>query len=640
MSQGNFRPDLAPYNNNGTYTTYLWDYGEIYTLLGEGMQNRDKTITKNMLVSLYGEIDILDGLKFKSQINIGLTDTKENQFLTSKHSTVVLYQLYGIPGAQLNILTNNSWSTSFANTLSFNKTFAQSHTIDAVLGVSWDRNRYDAEAQHYRGFPDDDIMVNINSAQYVDDPESESLEQGLNSIFGRINYNYKDKYLATFTARRDGSTKFGPNSRYGFFPSGALAWNLHNESFFKGHDKLNQLKLRASWGLTGSDNLPSFTYLTYYQSLGNGYSSYDGQNGLVVSNIPNSEIRWEETEQLDLGLEFGLFNSRFNGEIAYYSKYTSGMILFVPITFETGSTNWNQNVAEVSNQGWEFTIGGDIIRNDNFTWHSSLNITTVNNKVEHLYNGSLDTTYGETGVVEGEPLGSILGYDVIKIAQTQDEIDDLNSMAPEGTYQSTLTQPGDYIFKDSNGDGTIDANDRVPLGDINPDFFGGWNNTFTYKNWDLSMNWNFSQGQDRNYADIYRLYKINFTYNVTPLVYDTWTPEDTNAPYARLNSPTHGSVSSSSNATSRSVVDASYIKLRSMSIGYRFPESLFKGTGVTNAKLSLIGNNLFTITNYLGLDPENVDGKGFGGRTIYNRNDYGREYPSVRSFSLALNVSL
>lgn len=631
LSQGAFRPDLPAYNEDGSYATFTGPYGEQYTALGNGKQLRNKAISKNLFGTVYGEVEILDGLKFRSQINISVNEDRTDNFSTSKSENALFQGLYyARPGATLGVQTNNGWSTTFANTLNYNKTINDGHTIDAVLGVSWDRSRYDAESQSYRGFPDDDILVNINSASFFDEADSEHLQQGLNSLFGRINYNYKGKYLATFTARRDGSTKFGPDNQYGFFPSGAIAWNMHNEDFLQGNAFISQLKLRASMGRVGSDNLPSFTYLAYYQSLENNDSFYDGQNGIAVTGVPNTGIRWEETDQLDLGLEFGLFNSRINGEIIYYEKNTSGIILFSPIPSETGVTSWNTNIADVSNNGWEFTIGSDVIRNENFNWNTSFNISTVKNNVEHLYGANTGT---QSGIVEGQPIGVIVGYDVIKIAQTQQEIDDLNA-AVGGMYQSTLTQPGDYVFRDITGDGVVTTDDRGPIGNPNPDFFGGWNNQLTYKNWNFTMNWNFVKGTERVFQPISDLYYIDANSNITSLALDTWSTDNTDAPYARHGSPTNGFT-----PTSRAVVDASYIKLRSASIGYNLPKDWFGNLGVTNAKLTLSGNNLLAITNYPGLDPEDVINFGFANRSTNFNADNGRSYPNTRSFTFSVNIT-
>ncbi|WP_316794988.1 TonB-dependent receptor [Pedobacter agri] len=630
LNQGSFRPDLEPYNQDGSYTTTIGPYGKQFTLLGDARQLRKKAISKNLIGSIYGEVVVLKDLRFRSQLNIGLNSDQSALFNTSKSQNALFQGLYySRPGASLREQQNEGLSTAFENTLSYIKLIGENHKIDAVAGISWNRTKYDAREQQYRGFPDDDILTDVASANFFDNADSESLEQGLNSMFGRVNYAYKGKYLLTFTARRDGSTKFGPDNRYGFFPSGAVAWNIHHESFMKNLRMVNQLKLRASIGRTGSDNLPSFTYLSYYKSLENNDSFYDGQNGIVVTGVPNTKIRWEQTDQLDLGLDFSLFNYRVTGELAYYKKNTSGIILLTPIASETGSSTWNTNVADVSNRGWEFIIGVDVIRNENFKWNSSFNISTIRNNVDNLYGG---TSIGQD-LIQGQPLGVIIGYDVVKIAQTQSEIDALNSSAG-GVYQNTLTKPGDYIFRDINNDGKVNNLDRGAIGDINPKYFGGWNNSISYKNWDMSFNWNFSQGGKRQYDKISNMYNIDAISNPTNEVFDTWKPDRTDASYAAYGSATHGFL-----PTSRSVVKASYIKLRSASIGYSFSAGFLKKIGINKTRLSLSGNNLLTITNYPGLDPEDVISTSFANRSSGFNRDNGNSYPNVRTLTFSLNVS-
>ncbi|MDQ2178440.1 TonB-dependent receptor [Marinifilum sp. D714] len=633
LSDGAFRPDIAPYNEDGSFTTYQdANFGELFNPLGDAAKVRNKAISQNIYGSVYSELEILKDLKLRTAININLNNDRTSNYTPSYTSNAKFYEVYySEPGGRLYKQRNDGYAIAFENVLTYNKTFNDVHKFNAMAGISWDRSRLDLESQTYRGFPDDDIMTNINSANIVDDYSSESIENGLNSVFGRINYVYDNRYMATFTARYDGSTKFGPENQRGFFPSGALAWNIHHEDFLEGDEVINKLKVRASLGRTGSDNLPSFSYLAYYQSQENGYSFYDGVNGIVVTGVPNTGIKWETTDQLDLGLEFGLFNNRLYGELVYFEKNTSDIILGVAIPSETGSSRWQNNIADVSNKGWEIMLGGDIIRGKNFTWTSAFNISFVENKVDAL-NGGSTSQYGSSGIIEGEPIGVVSGYDVIKIAQTQEEIDDLNASAG-GQYQSSLTQPGDYIFRDANGDGKITNDDRVALGDINPEYYGGWNNRISYKNFELGMNWAFVQGSERAYDAITNLSYANVQSNSSRIVFETWTPENTDAKYARLGSSSHGYI-----PTSKSVVDASYIRLRSLSLTYNLPKSLLSKIGVYNAKISLSGNNLVTITDYPGLDPESVNSQR-GGSTVDLTSDGGYAYPQAKTYTVGLNVT-
>ncbi|WP_157487259.1 SusC/RagA family TonB-linked outer membrane protein, partial [Gelidibacter algens] len=573
----------------------------------------------------------IDGFKFKSQINLSSNDDDTESFVPS-YNNGYNANAFGRPGATLYTQSNISWSASFINTINFIKKI-NNHRIDAVLGVSWDQSRVEYNGLTYRGFPDDSNLINTGSAQFVEFPSSAHNQNGLNSLFTRVNYIYNDKYLATFTARRDTSTKFGPGNRSGFFPSGALAWNVHNEGFFKNQNIIELLKIRTSLGKTGSDNLDSFSYLAYY----NTGTFYAGNAGITVDRIPNANIRWEETNQFDIGLEFGLFNNRLNGEVVYFKKNTSDIILKVPVPAETGSAFWDSNVADVSNKGWEIVIGGDVLSTKDFNWNSSLNISFIKNNVDRLNGGSTNGGLN-IGIFEGHPIGSIEGPVVVKIAQTQAEINALNAASPTGIYDSNLRLPGDYIFEDLDGDGRYTtAGDRKVLGDINPDYFGGWNNRITYKNWDLGMNWTFANGIKKDYEVISFGWNSNsWDVNVDKLaVKESWTPENTGAKYARFGSR------SNFFANSRSVMDASYIKLRSSSIGYNLPKNLLDKLSISSAHISLSGNNLITITNYVGLDPEDAARDIFStsGHTARQSGDDGSSYPNTRTFTLGFNIT-
>lgn len=634
LRQGFFRPDFGVFEDNGEYTTEMALFGpnpRTRNPLGGAALARNKTIANNLFGSVYGELKIIDGLKFKSMLSVSTNNDKTNNFTPSFDLRASANPADGSPDANLRVQYNVGYSTSFANTLSYNTEFEGGHRIDAVVGVSWDQNRLDLESQLYEGFPDDFVLTNIGSADRATEYGSESVESGLNSIFGRLNYNYKDRYLATFTARRDGSTKFGSNNQYGFFPSGALAWNVHNEDFFKSN-LIDRLKLRASLGRTGSDNLASFSYLAYLSSLSGGATIYNNVNGIAINSLPNADIKWEETDQLDLGLEFSMFDNRLNGEIVYFEKNTSGIILFTPVPSETGTTTVNTNIADVSNKGWEIIIGGDVIRTEDFNWNSSFNISFIKNNVDALNGGTVFSFGGTQAIQEGQPIGVIDGYDVVGIAQTQAQIDALNASAPDGNYYSGLNQPGDYIYRDVNGDDEINTDDITILGDLNPDYFGGWNNTLNYKNFEFSFNLQFVQGYEKE-VTIPGLNVTGFSEsNVTTDVFDTWSPNNTNATYARLGGTPESAT------LSKFVSDASYIRLRSTSLSFNFPSDWLAKTGITNAKLTLTGNNLFTITDYIGLDPESVSNPNT--RNTFNlTRDESFSYPLAKTFTIGLNVT-
>ncbi|MEC3907097.1 TonB-dependent receptor [Tamlana sp. 2201CG12-4] len=642
LADANYRPDLGIFDENGNYTESIGAF-ELNRInpLGNEAKIKNKALAQNLFGSVYGELKLLKDLKFRSQLNIGVSNDKSTVFVPSFTSRALFNEFFGQGGASLQVQTTESITTSFNNTLNYNATIFENHKIDAVGGISWDRNFINLEGQTYNGFPDDEILTNIQSANRVSEFSSDATEFGLNSLFGRINYNFKDRYLFTFTGRVDASVKFGPENRRGFFPSAGFAWNVHNEGFFKENNIVSNLKLRASLGRTGVDNLPAFSFEPKYISLGNGDSFYNGVNGIAVPDVPNQGIKWESTDQLDLGLEFGLFNGRLNGELVYFEKNTSGLILLVPIPAETGDSEWSANIADVSNKGWEIALNADIIRSEDFSWNSAFNISFIKNNVDALNGGSLLRSFG---IAEGEPIGYIRGYEVDRIAQTQQEIDDLNANAPSGMYFSEVAlQPGDYIFKDISGpggvpDGEITSDDLTNLGDISPDFYGGWNNTLTYKNFSLGLNFQFVEGSEKQFSPIARLGFPRAYENQLDLILETWTPENPDATYARLGSGTH-SPDFGRVATSKSVGDGSYIRLRSASLGYNLPNDLISKIGLNRARISISGNNLFTITNYPGQDPENVPAINPGGGTTGLVSDSGLSYPQIRTFTFGVDLS-
>lgn len=645
-SDGSFRSDFPVKDENGNFTSNGLVFGVSPRLnpLGDDARIRNKNVGNTLFGSIYGQVEIVKNLTFKSQLSLNSANDKVNNFQPSFTSGAVLAGLngnlisFGQPA--IGILTtqhNDSYGLSFSNTLNYNTTLAQKHNINALVGLSWDSSRSDAVGTNFAGFPDDHVLVNPASATYTYNGDSDHAQKALNSVFGRVNYNYDDKYLLTLTGRADRSTQFGKDNRTGFFPSAGIAWNVHNEEFLSGIEGISQLKLRASLGRTGNDNLPAFLFKPVFAVEGgfNNATQYNGISGFRLQGVSNSEIRWEQTDQLDIALEVGLFNNRLNAELTWFDKSTSDLILLTPVSAQTGFSNYRFNLADVSNKGWEFQIGGDVIRTNDFNWNSSFNISFIKNNVDNLKGGQSDS-FNNFGVIEGYPLGTLVGRDVTGIAQTQAEIDALNAGAPDGQYDTVLLAPGDYIARDVDGDGEITTLDNVPLADGNQaDYFGGWNNTLTYKNFDLTFNFQFVQGIDkvRSFDEFIGGIRWDEVPNLLDDVYDTWTPQNTNAKYARAGSRGLNTVNS------RFVSDASYVSLRSAGIGYNFSGEWLKKSGINNAKLTFSGNNLFLIHNYDGIDPESAELTVGQLSTLSNGNDRNFAYPQARTFTLGLNVT-
>lgn len=641
LNIGKFRPDLDVFDDEGEYTTSVSTFGYSEpNPLGNQAFVENESISQNLFANVYAEINIINDLSFRSDVSISVSNDAANRFEPSFTSQALLNEQFGTSTGALLTNTNNATKTSvFTNRLIYNTTFNDVHKLNANIGIEWNSFYTELGSVNFSGFPDDEVFTNINSATDVYNWRSTSQENGLNSLFARINYGYSDKYLATFTVRRDGSNKFGPNDQYGIFPSGAIAWNAHNESFLEGIEMINTLKIRASMGRTGSDNLPPFGYLAYAGTLVRGSSTYGPDNsvGITSLGIPNPDIKWETTDQMDIGLEFGLFNNRLSGEIVYFEKKTSDLIMFQPLPFETGGQVINANVGDVSNKGWEVMLSADIIRTKDLRWNSSLNLTSIDNKVDALNGGQEFSTGASSSVQEGHSLGTIFGYEVVNIAQTQEEIDALNAGAPDGSYYSPLSAPGDYVFRDVDGDGEITRDgDRVVLGDIIADYYGGWNNTVSYKNLQLTFNFQYSQGGEKYWADAGSSFFPRATNdNALTVVKDMWSDTNTEATYARIGSGTHDD--GRGGPQSKLVFDASYIRLRTLGIAYSLPKQ-WSNKFIKSARIYFNANNIWTSTSYPGLDPESTQTiRGGLSSNSDRRNDRGN-YPLSKSFTIGLNV--
>ena len=438
------------------------------------------------------------------------------------------------------------------------------------------------------------------------------------SYFSRINYTLKGKYLFTFNARADGSDRFGANNRWGYFSGGAFAWRAHRENFLKNIKNINDLKFRVSYGQTGNERIPPFTYLASVDNT--FYSSNDALNfGLSPGSLGNPDLQWETTTQFNIGFDLGLFNDRFNMTFDYYNKVTTDMLIDAPVPAQTGFNSQWLNLGSVQNRGFEFSFSSVNISKPNFKWTTDFNISTNINEVKDLGNIEFIPTLIPSGwitnpgrVIVGEPIGVMYGYVFDGIHQ-------------EGNTVGAT--PGTMRYKDLNGDGIIDdENDRTVIGDSNPKHIGGINNTFTYKNFNLSMFWQWSYGNDVFNAARLRTNGFQPFMNITRDYYENaWTPEN----QSNI-APAFGQIEPVS--SSYFVEDASFLRLKTVNFSYDFPRKMFQGTEISGLRLFISANNLLTFTKYTGFDPE-----------VSSNNPLIRgferfSYPRARSIIMGLNL--
>jgi TonB-linked SusC/RagA family outer membrane protein len=446
------------------------------------------------------------------------------------------------------------------------------------------------------------------------------------SYIGRVNYAFKDKYLVTITARQDGSSKFGTDNRYAFFPAFALGWVISDEPFIQNLNVFDFLKMRLSYGQTGnSDGIGAFERFqsmnTVFGSLGRGVSDVGVQSNVLA----NSKLRWETTDQFDLGLEFGFFKSRLNFEVDIYYSKTNDLLFTREVPSQTGFDTRLENVGSLENKGIDFSTNAKIIEKNDFGWDFGLNISTYSNKVLNLGSEVPINTYTYSTdpisqLIVGEPRGIFTGFQTKGIYKDQAQVD-------EDGFTNNY-RPGELRMVDQNGDGLIDRDgDLTIIGDSNPDFYGGFQNNFRFKSFQLSAFFHYSYGND-----VYNRPRVTMTQTQAGSAYqiytDAWTTENPDALIPAINSP------NSIGSNDLNVENGSFLRLRTLQLDYNLPVKNIKS--VSNARLFLQGTNVFQIISgsFNGDDPEtNAFGTDDRLRGFYNLT-----YPYPRTFVLGIDV--
>lgn len=623
------RPDLPVRDENGKLLGQPdYQYGFMTLEPNPLMRLKNKTDNKtyNFIGSSYIEIQPVKDLKIKTDVNASVFYNKNSSFIPKITDTDFIFYandsfLNEAEGMVSNITTNLTANYDFK---------LASHKFGLMAGAAWDNTSFSNSNHFYTGFPDDEVLINASSARAVIGYSSIRYETGLYSLFSRLNYGYKDLYNATLNFRTDTSSKFGPDNKRGYFPSLSLSWNISNEKFLAENNHVNILKLRASVGRVGSTNVSDFAYLQFFQNSSSNI--YNGNSGVVPDdNFPNPNIGWETTDEVNFGLDFGFFNNRLKGGIDIYNRKTTGGLVKTPIALELGPKVYFSNFMDVTNKGVEISLGGDIIRNENFVWSTNVNWSFNKNKLSKLNGASINAAQLDY-FIEGQPVGTIKGYKVAKIFQNQSEIDALNTASPTGYYDKASTGVGDFMYEDVNGDGQITIDDREIIGNIQPDFFGGITNSLAYKNLTLTALFQYSVGAKALWNSIpMSTYNSLGENKYSEYALNTWTPENTDARYARA---LYTDPSESGRISDRYLYDTSYLRLKSVQLSYNLDKKLLNRIGLEGATISLTGTNLLTWTKWPGIDPETFSERG----TITDQISNEDPYPLAKSFSLGVQV--
>ena len=624
------RPDLAVRDADGNFQRVdkFGLYTDTYNDANAVAKLQRKTKYENDQFSGNAYIDIkpVKGLTLHADANISRF-IFSNSYFSPK---ITLPEQLGMePTSTLAESNYRNTNTSINFRADYKFTLTEAHRFDVMAGYSADRYWSKEHDQAYSGFPNDDVLNNASSATTVNKPTEIYSKSGLNSIYGRLSYDFLSRYLLDFSLRSDESSKFGPGNKRGTFPAVSLAWRINQEPFLESVRDIDDLKFRLSWGKTGSTNVSDFSYIQYF----NG-NQYGGQSGLTLaSTYPNKNIKWEMTTEYNAGVDFTLFNGRLNGSFDIYHRKTDGALAPAPIALEFGIGTFYSNILDLTNNGFEFSIGGDVVRTKDFTYNTMLSISSNKNKITKLNGSTLDMMHQDL-YMEGHAMGTVKGYKVAGIYQSQDQISKLNEQAMAkgyGFYQDGAAV-GDYMFADTNGDGYISEADRTAIANPEPKVFGGWSNTLSYKNFTLSMLFQYQLGGDAYYSTMQESASGAIGMSILREMYgNTWTPDRTDAKYAKL--MWMPSAYTNTQANDRYVYSNSYFRLRNITLSYTFEPAWLERLHVSGASVFFTATNLFTITDWPGLDPDMAATNAFT-KTTETKD----VYPMSRSFSFGLKL--
>jgi TonB-linked SusC/RagA family outer membrane protein len=555
--------------------------------------NKNEYFGDRIVGNLYMEYDLLEDLRFRSNLGLDLDKNEGKQF--NPEYFVFPWQQNEV--SNLNVMMNRRRNILWENTINFNKDLGD-HSIDALAGFTWQDDMFEAFSGTRNNFPDQSKEFwYLDAGEQASQTNSNYAESwSMLSYLSRVNYSFLDRYLLTASLRVDGSSRFGENNRYGYFPSVALGWRISDEPFFDNVPYITNLKLRGSWGQTGNDKIPPYAGSP---TVASGQNAVFGPGesinaGATLSALSNPDIKWETTVQSNVGLDLNAFDNRLSFQAEYYYRETKDILLSVPIPNYVGSSaDPYINAANVANTGLDFSLGWKETRGD-FSYNVSANVSTIHNEVKALGEGKEELfgrSFGKgtaSRTTVGSEIGAFYGYKVVGVFQTDFQIQNNPSRGEE--------EPGDLRYKDVNGDGEITPDDRTTIGSGIPDMVLGLNMSAEYKGFDVRLQFNGVTG-----TQIVNAKKMNRwgMYSFESTYLDRWTGPGTSNSEPRVTNGGHNYLMSE-----RWLEDGSYLRLRNASIGYTLPDDLSQRLNLEKMRIYISGTNLYTLTEYTGWTPE------------------------------------
>ncbi|MHA8052779.1 SusC/RagA family TonB-linked outer membrane protein [Aquirufa sp. Wall-65K1] len=618
------------YANNRDFPFAEGTMSSVHRLMGRKYILNTQTTTG----SVYSNITFMKGLEMKTILGANIMTQENNQ---SQTRTLNI-------GGQGNASATNQTETfwSLENYLTYTKDFNENHSLNALLGLSWQQTDFFNIGASVNGFATDYFGFNNLGAGAVNPTVGSGASRfAFNSYFGRVNYTFKNKYLVTGTARADGSSKFGENYKFAIFPSGALAWRVSEEDFLKGNSTISNLKIRTSYGLTGNSEIPAYSSLSL---LSSNYSAVynDGRvSGTGISRLANPDLKWEKTAQTDFGIELGLWGGRVNIEADYYYRLTTDMLLDAPVPQTSGYATIRRNVGSMENRGFEFSINSTNIKSKDFQWNTQFNISFNRNKVltlatpSDIFNVGGPNFTNPTNIIRiGEPVGSFWGLTRLGIWGTAEA----EEAAKWTSYRNGLKiLPGDIKYKDFNGDRAITDADRSIIGNGSPDFWGAISNSFKYKSFDLTLEMQFNYGNEVMLMNLHPSEDRQALANSYTSVLNAWTPTNQNTMIAEIRDTRAGYVT---NVDTWWIKDGSFLRGRNLMLGYNVPSNVASKLNLSRLRVYATAQNFFLLVKdpIVG-DPEVTPTNQGGGNSAFSQGMIWHNYPKPTIYMLGLQVA-